>query len=162
MRVDFSAVSGQDVRLYLLGKTGRLEVDRSTIEKKCRKCRIIKVMTEFHRAGWNWQGFPKFSNLCAKCIILTRVRVSGEYKKRADRVQQRSAADAVRYAVQNGKLVKPNACQFCKKVLEKNKLHAHHYAGYKNPLKVHWVCPTCHKESHRREWMSKYIHRQRR
>ena len=50
----------------------------------------------------------------------------------------------VQYAIKTGKIKKPNMCEACK---EKRKLIAHH-DNYEFPLKVRWLCYSCHKNLH--------------
>jgi len=46
-----------------------------------------------------------------------------------------------------GRIIKPDKCQECGKP---NRLHAHHWHGYDNPLDVIWLCPSCHHAAHGR------------
>jgi hypothetical protein len=51
------------------------------------------------------------------------------------------AGDKVRRALKAGKLIRPEACEDCKKVC---KPEAAHY-DYALPLKVRWLCRGCHR-----------------
>ena len=50
----------------------------------------------------------------------------------------------VQYALQTGKLRKPEHCEIC---LRKAELHGHH-EDYDKPLEVVWVCSWCHNVIH--------------
>jgi hypothetical protein len=50
----------------------------------------------------------------------------------------------VREAVRNGELSRPNNCEDCGR---KTKIYAHH-PDYSKPLKVEWLCSSCHHRRH--------------
>lgn len=50
----------------------------------------------------------------------------------------------LRYAVKIGKIIKPKKCEDCKK---EKRLSGHH-ESYSKPLKVIWLCSSCHKLKH--------------
>lgn len=54
------------------------------------------------------------------------------------------ACNLLNYAIQSGKLIKPELCQGC---FEKRRLHGHH-EDYSKPYDVIWVCASCHKNYH--------------
>lgn len=54
------------------------------------------------------------------------------------------AIQEVAYALKTGKLVKPKECSQCGREV---RLSAHH-EDYSNPLKVVWLCSSCHKFRH--------------
>jgi hypothetical protein len=58
------------------------------------------------------------------------------------------AADAVRYALRTGRLVRPEACSHCGAV---GKITAHHHLGYavEHRLHVQWLCVPCHRKADR-------------
>lgn len=64
-----------------------------------------------------------------------------EFKRKA------SARRAIAAALKEGKLRKPPCCDLC--TLEHDKLEAHH-VDYGDPLKVYWVCKTCHGVVHKK------------
>lgn len=61
----------------------------------------------------------------------------------------RSAYEAVRHAVRDGRLVRPEVCEDCGRPPERGWVQAHH-DDYTQFLKVRWLCPICHKRLHRR------------
>lgn len=71
-----------------------------------------------------------------------------EYKKlyRARCLERDSAGQALRTAVREGHIAKPDRCQDCG-VTEK--IEAHH-EDYSKPLEVAWLCPRCHKAHDRK------------
>lgn len=60
------------------------------------------------------------------------------------------ARRAVRAAVIDGRLVRPDACQRCSEI---RPVQAHHWRGYEPEawLDVEWLCTRCHKTAHRSE-----------
>ena len=61
-------------------------------------------------------------------------------------------------ALRTGKLIKPNACEYCDVVTDD--LEAHHYKGYEydSVYKVHFICGDCHRHAHgRTEEKNKYV-----
>ena len=58
----------------------------------------------------------------------------------------KSAINAVYYALRKGKIIKPLRCQVCDR---ERKLIAHHF-NYDEPLKIVWICQSCHKVLHKK------------
>jgi hypothetical protein len=58
---------------------------------------------------------------------------------------KRNAQRMLQHAVKKGKIVKLYKCQSCE--LNDVKLDAHH-PDYSKPLKVMWLCKSCHKQLH--------------
>ena len=56
---------------------------------------------------------------------------------------------AIKYAVETGKIEKPNQCSDCKIILNTNKIQGHHFMGYEKKyfLSVKWLCLACHKKN---------------
>ncbi len=50
----------------------------------------------------------------------------------------------LRYAVKIGKIIRPTTCSKCER---KTRISGHH-ENYSKPLKVVWVCSSCHKKIH--------------
>jgi hypothetical protein len=60
---------------------------------------------------------------------------------------KRIAVNAVNNAVAAGRLVRPKKCEDCNQPgrgLKRPTIHGHHIDGYEFPLRVRWLCPTCH------------------
>jgi hypothetical protein len=66
--------------------------------------------------------------------------------KTPDRIIQDCAAIAVREAVRNGILVRPEVCEICDKS-PRDGVVAHH-PDYSRPLEVEWLCRSCHTAKH--------------
>ncbi len=72
-----------------------------------------------------------------------RARIaSSVYRKKHRR--KHNCGMKVQYALKTGKLLKPENCSNCGWV---GKLNAHH-PDYNEPLRVVWLCPSCHKRLH--------------
>ena len=70
--------------------------------------------------------------------------------------EKRRAHDRAMYAVETGKLIRPDICSSCHKEC---KPHAHH-EDYSKPLDVIWLCSRCHfllhhKSKHHAERLNK-------
>ena len=55
------------------------------------------------------------------------------------------ARQLLRNAIKSGKLQRPSVCSECGRT--NTRLHAHH-SDYTQPLKVVWLCASCHKNLH--------------
>ncbi len=51
--------------------------------------------------------------------------------------------EALRNAVKDGSILKPDRCQRCNKKDIKSRIHGHHH-DYSKPLEVEWLCSECH------------------
>lgn len=71
---------------------------------------------------------------------------AAEYGKRyrAQNAHKRAAHSAVRAALLNGSLVRPNCCEDCGAACVP---HGHH-EDYQKPLEVRWMCVPCHRRAH--------------
>lgn len=58
------------------------------------------------------------------------------------------ARQKVRYAIRTGKIIKPKTCEICKK--RPKRIEGHH-EDYNFPLKVIWVCTSCHADLDRKQ-----------
>lgn len=77
--------------------------------------------------------------------VLPASTVAGVARWRAAVPAGPRAHKRVYAAVRAGRLERPDRCQGCG--LEK-RLHAHH-DDYSKPLKVRWLCGSCHRLAHR-------------
>ena len=126
--------------------------------KVCTKCKQTKPVSEFYAGK---KGVRFHCKECEKSAsksyyynntdkVIARVdqyRKENGRKKKPSTPEQVRAYQAVRMALADGTLVKPDKCELCRKV---NHLHGHHWNGYSNPLDVVWLCPTCHHSVHGR------------
>lgn len=55
--------------------------------------------------------------------------------------EKKRAHRAVAYAIKTGRLTRPRVCPGCGR--DDTLIQAHH-DDYSQPLKVRWLCPTCH------------------
>lgn len=58
---------------------------------------------------------------------------------------------AVRSALANGMLSRPDTCSRCgkpdtKPTSGRHTIQAHHHVGYDRPLEIEWLCPLCHRQ----------------
>lgn len=62
--------------------------------------------------------------------------------------EKHSARRAVSYALESGKLIKPNKCSTCH---SKDRIEAHHHKGYskEHRLSIIWLCDLCHTLIHK-------------
>lgn len=65
----------------------------------------------------------------------------------AEQRRRDSARSYTHTYVKRGKIVKPDACEWCK---SPEKIEAHH-PDYSKPLEVIWLCRSCHTLHHRKE-----------
>lgn len=81
----------------------------------------------------------------ARPSVLPASTVAGVARWRAAVPAGPRAHKRVYSAVRAGRLERPDRCEGCR--LEK-RLHAHH-DDYSKPLKVRWLCGSCHRLAHR-------------
>lgn len=70
-------------------------------------------------------------------------RAQAKYQKKPDFIQKRKAHDAVRRAVEAGRLIRDDICRHCR---APTPVHGHHHKGYtkEHQLDVIWLCSSCH------------------
>lgn len=114
-------------------------------KSKCKSCYIkyssrleIKEKRKqyqynYYRSWYNKNGRDRAVDY-QEAIIEWQINHPEKYK--ASRILQ--------YAVKTGRIVKPKLCQRCKK---EKRLSGHH-ENYNEPLKVLWLCSSCHKLKH--------------
>jgi hypothetical protein len=96
-----------------------------------------------------------YKNNREKCLLLSKIWANKNRKKvRAiiykyrskpiNKIKTKAHATVLR-ALKNRILKKPLKCEQCKK--KHNRLHGHH-EDYNKPLKVKWLCPSCHHMYH--------------
>ena len=138
------------------------------MNKKCKKCKVKKPLTEFYIHKKMTDGHLSF---CKQC---TRDRIHKHYTNNAEEMRilekeryQRRKKDpnfsikkkkyTKKYREKHKitsnmyrklKLLRPNKCSKCGISVDKiYALHGHH-PDYSKPLEVIWVCPLCHAKMH--------------
>lgn len=71
---------------------------------------------------------------------IERAKVSGKYRARI----------VLGNAVRDGRIKKPSRCSRCGEEKPGRQIHGHH-ADYSKPLRVRWLCSSCHGKEHRIE-----------
>lgn len=66
---------------------------------------------------------------------------------RSEHPGARAAHRIVDNALKTGLLARPDACQECGR---SRRVYGHHHLGYEHPLKVQWLCMSCHRLAHQR------------
>jgi hypothetical protein len=82
--------------------------------------------------------FPAVGQRCDRCIA------DAAAAWRAANPERQALWRAVRDAVRDGLLTKPDACEACG---APGYIEGHH-DDYSKPLEVRWLCSPCHKEQH--------------
>jgi hypothetical protein len=133
----------------------------------CKRCGQVKPITDYPRKTRDKHGYSL--SACKTCANARRLISNREAhraiaKTEAHRERQRNyqrahprrrvlnplkrhAREAVREALRTGRIVKPRNCQDCG---AQKRLDGHH-ADYSLPLKVEWLCASCHGVRHRIE-----------
>jgi hypothetical protein len=120
-------------------------------EKKCKRCGIIKSISEFTTDP---RGH-RMDKHCPHCKECEAIRHREMYKKNPEKLkasvkkwgnknkEKIRAHASVHRALSKGLLSKPELCELCH--LEK-RLVAHHWHGYdkEHRLDVQWICQSCH------------------
>ena len=135
--------------------------DRNRPRSECKSCRVARttkwasrpeVKTRRHHQDRLRKSPPAYQ------AYISTPHARGHARQRAARFRLRhpgrdKAMDAVRWAVESGRLEKPDICWACRgkppvRRDGRSSLHAHHYNGYDHPLDVMWLCQRCHLEVH--------------
>jgi len=125
--------------VYARCKSCLVEYDR-TKEGRDR----LKVRREKYKATDKFKETKRKYNLTDKAKSLDKIR-KAKWQK-ANPVKSR-AHKKVRYALDSGKLDKPDNCQICGTDCIPNG----HHEDYSKPLDVIWVCNQCHVDIHYKE-----------
>ncbi len=99
--------------------------------ERCRAGRIQRPEQEIERSRRYHREHPDIR------------RAQGRARAGTDKVRAR---EALRYAVQSGRIAKPSTCQDCGRT--DLQLHGHHH-DYTKPFDVTWLCSRCHGKRHR-------------
>lgn len=101
-----------------------------TDRKLCSKCGKRREASMFYQ-----QGRSSWCRPCTRRYVLDW-RVKNAPKRRAHKI--------VELARKNGALVRPNKCSKCAKI----GIPVAHHPDYSKPLKVIWLCDSCHLKLH--------------
>lgn len=69
--------------------------------------------------------------------------------------EKRAASIILNNAIKRGFIIKPNRCSICKE--KTNRINGHH-KDYNKPLKVLWVCSSCHKKIHSKNFLTNILY----
>lgn len=135
---------------------------------KCKACGIEKELGEYPVCGIKKNGDNYYRKICKKCYCEgvkewnknnndkhnknARVSYSNHKEEIIEKVkryqksypQKANAKNKIFRAVRSGVIVKKESCEICGK---KCKARGHH-PDYKDPLRVIWVCNSCHRNIH--------------
>ena len=132
--------------------------------KRCSICGEVKQLSEFSKHNIMTDGYATRCRACRAqyhvdnleactknsrdyCAshmgeILKRHKVNKE--KAPEKLRARAA---LRYAVDTGRIKRPEICEVCGK--QHVKIHGHHTSyAEKDQLNVMWLCATCHAKIH--------------
>jgi len=128
--------------------------------KQCPSCGEYKDESEFFRNKAQPTGY---SYNCKRCDKIRSREYARKNKKRRDYMnkynkkyraegyknirdkEKKRAHDKVRYALQSGKIKKPDRCSKCGMTVN---VEAHHHDGYEIALNIIWLCRKCHQNEH--------------
>lgn len=99
--------------------------------KRCTKCKEVKALSEFNRRQDRRSGFR---SECKSC------QYKSQHKDRKRTPEMYRAYNIFHYAKKIGRILAPMFCERCGQVKQ---LQAHH-TDYSKPLKIEWLCQTCH------------------
>src|SRR3990167_5954890 len=123
--------------------------------RECCKCKNTTYLMINKNVILKQSGVIKRRYLCRNCNTknmqnyLSNPDNRKKYNKNkriynlADYKFKGRARHILKYAIDTKKITKPNKCLSC----ENTKVEAHHN-NYKFPLKVIWLCKTCHANKH--------------
>jgi hypothetical protein len=126
-------------------------------DSTCKECRKAKVRAnraskvEYYRNydKERFQNDPKVKARHAKYAKTEAGKKAfNEAKKKWAKKNaiKKGASTIVGNAVRDGRLKKPNVCEYCKNPA--TRIHGHH-DDYAFPLVVRWLCPKCHSDWHK-------------
>ncbi len=73
--------------------------------------------------------------------------IRGRSKKTVTKPIAKNAQRLLKYYIDKGRIIRPNKCEECK---QEKKIEGAHY-NYNQPLKVRWLCTSCHRLWDRKE-----------
>jgi len=113
-------------------------------EKFCVRCEKVKNLSEFRKEA---TGYSILCKMCMKEIYLLERKAKFNYGVGVPLKKRKRARSLAACALKSGKLVKPSSCENCGK--ETLELEMHHW-NYDFPLRVTFVCGSCHHLWHER------------
>jgi len=121
--------------------------------RKCSNCKQVLFSLEFHKSSKSRRGLLGRESRCRRCTSEIRAgREVGKYRRRTKNYRPTEKANkahkALETAVRRGQIIKPPACEECRKPFDKRRISGHHHKGYDFPLVVQFLCHLCHARSH--------------
>jgi hypothetical protein len=141
-----------------------------TPSKKCFKCGEIKTLSAFYRHPKMSDGHVNKCKECNKIDVRLNRELNQDYYTKYDKDRSRepsryskhleltakytesnplkkSATTAVNNAVRDGRIIRPDCCEYCGST---SNIQAHHSSYSKDMwLLVTWLCASCHAKMHR-------------
>jgi len=136
-------------------------------EKYCNKCKQWKFKEKFYKRKDHKDGLDSWCKECCNKYskkyrqenkekikeyrkIHKRDRGENYYQKVIKPWQEKNkekvyAKDKLKYHIKKGTIQRLPYCQICGDF--NNKISGHHF-NYSKPLRVIWVCPSCHRQIH--------------
>jgi len=118
-----------------------LSLIRSCREEGWSLYRLEQELKQYYSDQGRYRKGEKFS--AALSWIRWAVRDEQLRRRRERQDKHEKAQRQVQRAVAKGELRKPEHCEQCQRPIIKHKLHGHH-RDYRYPLRVIWLCPSCH------------------
>lgn len=137
--------------------------------KQCARCNVRKAADQFNKDASRPDGLQGYCRPCHRAAS-KEWRQANPAKRRRQlrryeiRHAERRAAQKKRWyatnpgahrahgvverALRSGALIRPDCCERCRN--DELRLHAHH-SDYEQPLKVEWLCSSCHRQEHNEE-----------
>jgi len=101
---------------------------RRKIEKRCGSC-----------SEWFKPDRYDRKYCCYACKV--KAQTTGRKTFRRTKTKARSAQSLLSYHVKRGNIVKPSVCEECGET--EKRIEGAHY-NYDEPLRVRWLCRSCH------------------
>jgi hypothetical protein len=149
-----------------------LRYQRKVIEKKCVQCgvkfyakrRLRPICSKECKRVRRLKARPKTAKECGSCkksFLVSHLKRkycsleckydgmrTGRKKKTVTIAKARSAQSLLAYHVKVGKIIRPTVCEQCNAT--DRKIEAAHF-NYDEPLRVRWLCRSCHVKWDRAE-----------
>lgn len=128
----------------------RWRVSLQTVKGWCRRGLVPGAKLEAVTAG----GQPVLGQFAWLIPVGAAAPVVKRGRPALDEGAKRRAAKAVRVAIVDGRLIRPQQCSRCG---EGGRIEGHHHKGYapEHQLDVVWLCKRCHYAAHPRDKAAK-------